>query len=312
VNISMTMSAKDDTLYGLMVLGQRDILLARLSGLHRTNDGGANWGDAYGKVFGGAQMPTTSLAFSQVSSNESILVAGVSGGVVRSLDQGETWQAVQFTEPAPVVTVLTISPSFSADRTIFAGSAEDGVFCSRDGGVSWDAWNFGLFDPNLYSLAVSTRFQSNRRVYAGTSTGVFVSPNGGYSWQLASIPGVEEVVLSLAALPAGGEDEILLAGCEQSGLFTSIDAGKTWERAEGLPGGEPVSQIITTNVSPEMVYCLAQGKVFRSVDAGRTFSLWASSNHPPDFAPTLLSAHGTSIWAASDTRLIGLEEITTA
>ena len=280
-----------DTVYALTALGPAEVILSRSSGLFRSRDGGKSWLDAYAGLFGDVPMPTTCLAVSPGYPLDPTLIAGVPGGVVRSVDGGESWQAVLFPEPAPLVIALAFSPQYAADQTLFAASVEDGLFCSRNAGDSWDAWNFGLFDPNLFSLALSWQFGTNRCVYVGSSSGVFRSQNGGYSWQALLIPQVEEAVLSLLVCGGPGGAETLLVGCEGSGLFASSNEGVSWKRAVGLPEGKPVSQL-TRGASCGEVFCLAGEQVYRSEDDGAAFQ--------PIFPDGLLENEGTPVLCCRD------------
>jgi len=62
---------------------------------------------------------------------------------------------------------------------VLAGTFEDGILRSRDGGVSWHTSNFGLLDASILEL----EFDGERSFQAETSTGKFISQNGGNSWE---------------------------------------------------------------------------------------------------------------------------------
>ena len=139
------------------------------------------------------------------------LLAGINGGVAISLDEGESWDAIPFRLPAPLVTCLLY-----VDDCLLAGAFADGVFRSSDGGESWQAVNHGLFDHSVNCLAISS---DGGVVYAGASSGIYYSENGGRLWHDMPVGSGDETVLALAADNKGA----LFAGCESHGLLRIAD-----------------------------------------------------------------------------------------
>ncbi len=219
------MAAADlrDRTYELLCRGG-SIYAARQSGLYRYSALGSEPEQLYQSWLPGQAMPTLALGAA-----EAILLAGINGGVARSEDGGNRWEALQFALPAPLVTCLALSPEFARDGCLLAGSYEDGVFRSSDGGRSWLAFNHGLYDHNIYCLALSPGFSADSIVFAGTSSGIYRSENGGRLWQDLVMPAGDETVLSLALSPTFAEDGIIYAGCESHGLLRSNDGGGHWE-----------------------------------------------------------------------------------
>ena len=151
-----------------------------------------------------------------VAAVDDTLLAGVYGGVARSFDGGGSWEVRAFRLPAPLVTCLLVEPD-----CLLAGTFADGIFRSADGGATWQAHNHGLFDHSVNCLALSPQFADDGTVYAGTSTGIYISHNGGRLWQDMDIGSGHENVLSLAVAEAGA----LYAGCESHGLLR-MEAGR--------------------------------------------------------------------------------------
>ncbi len=197
------------------------IYAARQSGLYRINAPG-NVQSLFRSWLPDQAMPTLALAIADASG---LMLAGISGGVARSSDGGESWLAIPLRAPAPLVTCLAAAPGFAAGGCILAGTFEDGVFRSTDGGATWLAVNHGLFDHSIYALTLSPRFAEDRLAYAGTSSGIYKSENGGRLWQDLSMPAGDDTVLSLALAECGA----LYAGCEAQGLLRSSDNSDKWE-----------------------------------------------------------------------------------
>ncbi|MCY4465694.1 MAG: hypothetical protein OXE46_09175 [Chloroflexi bacterium] len=145
-----------------------------------------------------------------VAARGDTLLAGVHGGVARSFDGGSSWEVCAFRLPAPLVTCLCVDSG-----CLLTGTFADGIFRSADGGATWQAHNHGLFDHSVNCLALSPQFADDGTVYAGTSTGIYISHNGGRLWQDIDIGSGRENVLSLAV----AEDGALYAGCDSHGLL---------------------------------------------------------------------------------------------
>lgn len=177
---------------------------ARHSGLWRIDPDGAQH-----NLFANWQTAGETPALCIAATGDTLL-AGVNGGVARSCDGGGSWRLCGFRLPAPLVTCLV-----GGGDCLLAGSFADGIFRSEDGGKSWGARNHGLFDHSINCLALSPRFADDGTVYAGTSTGIYISHNGGRLWHDLHIGSGRENVLSLAI----SEDGALYAGCESNGLL---------------------------------------------------------------------------------------------
>ena len=179
------------------------VYAARQSGLYRI-DGGSQR-----NLFAGWQDDLAALCLLALDDS---LLAGMHGGVARTLDGGASWDAHAFRMPAPLVTCLC-----DAGDGLLAGTFADGVFRSEDGGMSWQPRNHGLFDHSVNCLRACS---DGGLIYAGTSTGVYRSENGGRLWQDIELSG-DETVLCLAL----ADDEALYAGCETHGLLRIDGAG---------------------------------------------------------------------------------------
>lgn len=196
-----------------------DVLyIAKVSGLYCSDDMGQSWR----RITDDA--PTDGSPVTAVAVHDKAILAGLNGGVLRSVDAGMSWHVIALSAPPPLVSALVMSPNFENDGIAFAGTAEDGVFITSDYGESWMSWNFGLIDLDIYCLALSPNFANDMTLYVGTETGLFCSRNAGKSWHDLPFPMTDAPVLSMAITPAG---QIVL-GTEDNGLFVSDDNGQTW------------------------------------------------------------------------------------
>jgi len=88
------------------------------------------------------------------------------GGVFKSTDGGETWNAANRGLTADSVRELAINPRNPS--TLYAGTPV-GIFKSSNGGDSWTAMNDGLSNTDVLSLAIDPADPD--RLYAGTAGG---------------------------------------------------------------------------------------------------------------------------------------------
>ena len=148
-------------------------------GVYRTGDEGAHWRPVNQGV-GNRQI--TSLA---LSPGFAVDKAGFAGAVdtpggrrqqdarrkdrhhlFATDDEGLNWDSSDRGIEGRQVSVISLSPSYPADRTLFIGT-DGGVFKTTDGGATWAAMNDGLVVLGVGSLAASPDFAVDRTVFAG-------------------------------------------------------------------------------------------------------------------------------------------------
>ena len=118
-------------------------------------------------------------------------------------------------------------------------------------------------------------------VYVGTRDGgVFKSPGGATTWQVANTGLGDLNVRSIAVSPAGGG--VVLAGTD-AGLYRTANGGGTWTLAGGPPA-EPIDEIAFDRISPATVYAVSfTGWIGKSTNGGESWQALggpASSQRP--------------------------------
>jgi photosystem II stability/assembly factor-like uncharacterized protein len=249
---------------------------ARLSGLYRSEDGGATWDFAYDSLELTEPLPATSVVLSPDFENDQTVFAGAPGGVLHSVDGGKTWFVAMLPSPPPPVSTLAVSPNYARDGILLAGTTDAGVYRSADRGSRWVSWNFGLLDLSVIAMALSPNFAEDETIYVGTESGIFRSTNGGRAWKEVDLPIGFEPVLSLALSPNFAEDEVLFAGTESEGLFYSADRGKNWT----LLGQDVIAEAVNTIVlspgypaKPDVLVMLGDALLI-SRDNGQSWTNW--------------------------------------
>jgi photosystem II stability/assembly factor-like uncharacterized protein len=255
-------------------------------------------------------------------------VAAASGGLWKTTDNGVSWTSVFDNTATNSLGDVAVAPS--NPEIVWAGTGEsnarnsvswgDGVYKSTDGGKTWQ--NMGLGETHhigriaihptnpdiVYVAALGHLWGPNKE------RGIFKTIDGGKTWQQSLFLDEETGCIDVAMDPA--EPDILYAAGyrvrrdafaggdpatqfgPKSGLFKTLDGGKTWEKAGGLPN-RPLGRcgFSIYRKDPNIVYAIVQtdktnistvpgqaanqktgpeaGGVFRSADRGKT---WAHVN----------------------------------
>ncbi len=243
---------------------------------------------------------TRAVAF-DVRDENIILAGGVSGGMWRSTDAGETW--VRTTTPEQLQSVTTIVQDIREgyEDTWYYGTGEahgnsahisgDGIFKSTDNGRSWERIEGtytnspqsgnSLFDYTWRLVMDHTSDNPNGVIYAACSQkGIFKSTDGGHNWK-SCISGTgyfNEIVISKTGrLYATLSNKYITMGTE-SGIFTSEDGDK-WTKINPNDFPEKTARIVPA-IAPSderQVYFIAEtpGKGFLTTNS-RGGKLWHS------------------------------------
>jgi photosystem II stability/assembly factor-like uncharacterized protein len=224
----------------------------------------------------------------------------VSGGVWKTPNGGLTWAPLFDHEAVSSIGAVAVAPS--DPNVVYVGTGEacirgnishgDGVYKSTDGGKTWK--NIGLKDTQTIGKVVVNPHNPDVVLVAAlghaygpnTERGIFRSADGGQTWAKVlykdqDTGGIDLVfdpnnahVLFAALWQARRTPYSLSSGGPGSGLYKSLDDGKTWKRLEGngLPKG--LLGRIGVSVSgadSNRVYALIEaeeGGLYRSDDDG--------------------------------------------
>jgi len=279
---------------------------ATLTGLHRSSDGGRSWrrvgpGDEAAAIGAVAVSPTFDW-------DGLVLAAALGGALYRVTDNGAAWRAGQCGGRAVQTAALAISPHFAHDGVAFAATMGDGVLVSRDRGASWEASAFGLLDLDVHALAISRQYERDETVCAATSTGVYLSRNGGRAWREIASPAGSALVQCLAIAPDASDGVAFFAGTDGAGIFRSLDRGRTWH-----PLDESLRDVCINGLALSPAYrddhtmlAIAESGVYVSRDAGER---WARCSQAPGAlcvaitspdGPALAGLARDGVWRSTD------------
>ncbi len=225
-------------------------------------------------------------------------VALATGGLMKSSDNGATFQAIFEKEAVSSIGAVAVAPSDSKIVWVGTGEADDrnsaywgdGVYLSTDAGGTWK--NVGLKDSKTIArIAVSPKDPMTAYVAAvgdlwqpNPERGLYKTTDGGKTWkavlQASSFP--DRVGCGDVALDPSNPDIIYAAmyarqrtpwsftagpaatdGKDIGGIFKSTDGGGTWKKLEGgLPAGTGRIGLSVFHKNPQIVYAVIQSDIF--------------------------------------------------
>jgi photosystem II stability/assembly factor-like uncharacterized protein len=205
-------------------------------GIYKSTNNGSNWTGVY----------FDDVVYSVAISGTSILAGTESSGILRSVDNGATWNPIN-NGYDPYQATWTIAVE---GNNIYAGRpyAWPNFYVSRDNGNSWDP---SYIAGDVFSIAI---LGSN--VFAGTeSGGVFLSTDHGANWSEIGngLPGND-----VYALVANGSN--VYAGNNANGVYATANNGSLWS-----PFNEGLTDAIigSFGVSGGFIYASAESSVYR-------------------------------------------------
>ena len=120
-----------------------------------------------------------------------------------------------------------LSVGVGSEGRVYVGTFGQGVYLSEDAGETWQLVGADTNFEIVFTLAVHP-FQ-NETVYAGTSVGLFVSYDGGTSWDsVADLAG--QSIHSIALSDQLETSAFAAVGTYGAGVFISEDGGATGAR----------------------------------------------------------------------------------
>jgi len=231
---------------------------------------------------------------------ERLWAGAAGGGVWRSVDAGQSWEALWHDEPSLNVGALAIDPQ--QPDTLYCGTGEAnlsadshpgvGLLRSLNAGTSWQllavADAVGL--PHRIGALAVDPFNPDHllaggvRHVQGEASGLFVSTDGGVSW--ARVPFVGSSPYFCHDIRFHPDQQGLIyvtisALGSKNGIWRSRDSGASWEQlGGGLPSPDLIGRtsLALAPSDPDVLYAQIGRKdavlgVFRSTNGGDT---WAS------------------------------------
>lgn len=188
----------------------------------------------------GTNWTQSSFAGGHVRSLEVLgntIIAGFTGGINISRDNGETWNS---TLGGNVVYAVKMNDN---TNTIFAATGGNGVYKSQNKGFTWTPT--GLTGINVYALTVQ-----GDKIYAGMNYGLLVSEDNGDTWTYTT--------LMVPTRSATSNKDFIFAGGFGTGVYVSSDNGSSWEQRN--EGGMDSRTVISLFIANNYVFVGTEGQ----------------------------------------------------
>ena len=248
---------------------------------------------------GGEAGRVNCIAFDPINSN--VIYAGSpAGGLWRTVDGGSNWSSL--TDYLPVIGISDIVVDYSNPSTIYIATGDgdgndtytNGILKSTDGGATFQttglSWSVTI--QRVISKIIINPINPNT-LFAATSYGIQKSTDGGATWHNLTYDFTRDICFK------PGDTNIMYAATKNL-IYKSINGGNSFS-FRTIPFAFPPSrlQIAVTPANPNYVYVLTGnnadqsfGGVYRSADAGETFTVRSSSPNILDWSTDGSGARG--------------------
>ncbi|MFK7983671.1 MAG: 3-coathanger stack domain-containing protein, partial [Saprospiraceae bacterium] len=217
------------------------------------------------------------------SRNKMIGVSGgVSGGIFRTTNGGDTWTNV--TPPGQIHNLTTIAQdkSSGSENIWYAGGGEqignsarvkettylgNGVWKSTDNGLTWTLLSsttgtLEKFDSDWDFIHRIIVDPTNGYVYAGNSGGVYRSTDKGVSWTKVLTLPFERDILNVVEI-VRASNGTFYAGVAEDGIYSSTTGDvNSWSKFASLIKGDTRVVLATAPSNANIVYAMIAGKNF--------------------------------------------------
>ncbi len=190
-----------------------------------------------------------------------VVFAGYIGGVMRSLDNGNTWTTINSGLTSPWIYALSINLS---SGEIFAGglatSGGTAAFHSTNNGDTWTPIN-GLPVSFVHSILITSG-----NIIIGSDAGTFRSTNNGGNWSEIN-NGIIASNVSCLAINSSGH---IFASYSGTGISRSTDNGNTWVKVNN--GLDLSVQRLVIKPNGDIYAGTYNAGLFRSTDNGASWT----------------------------------------
>ncbi len=191
------------------------------------------------------------------------LIAGSSNNSYASTDNGETWSPIQSLTGAHVFSL------YSEADTVIAGARNE-IYRSIDQGNTFFPIEvpFDIDIVNMYSIT-----SIDQTLFMATSyDGVYKSTDNGLNWSSTNDGMGPKDVRALAVTQSSN----LIAGSHYSGVYRSVDNGENWNKSmTGFPAGSSILTLINSDAG---VFAGTRDGVYKTTDNGTTWEKLTAEN----------------------------------
>jgi photosystem II stability/assembly factor-like uncharacterized protein len=180
-------------------------------GVYKSVNGSLSWSKARDALI--ASQNVNVLVVDSLDAQQ-VYAGTVTGGILKSVDGGDTWKVFNRGLRGMDVRALVVDPT--QPDTLFAGVEGGGVYKSTNAGETWASSSSGM-DPQAAIRDIVIDPTNSRTLYAADlRTGVYRSVDGGKTWSKLNQGLRTRAVTALSISADGG---FLYAGTEGEGVF---------------------------------------------------------------------------------------------
>ncbi|MGD2253329.1 MAG: hypothetical protein PVF70_10495 [Anaerolineales bacterium] len=255
------------------------------TGVHKSIDCGSSWSEVNNGV---TESKLRQIEIPAGASDANTIIGLTeSSHLLISTDGAATWRLASTSLEAIDLRNIALSAAFVEDQTMYASaehwSSEEygggpGVFKSTDGGATWRRMVNGMSDHHVWRVVASPDFEAKEVLVALTHSGVELSPDGGESWSMLTLPDPD--VIDLALSPTYASDQTIMAASHTGRLYFSNDGGGNWTGVNALCD-DPGFLALSPDFASDGIACHICGGVADTVccsfDGGHT---WVRNDVP--------------------------------
>ena len=180
-------------------------------GMYKSTDNGVTWRESNDAQSAGQNI--SALAVHPRDPN-TVYAATLKGGVLKSTNGGQTWQAIN--QGLQLPDIRSIAIDWQNPQVLYAGAENGGMYKSANGGAIWQLSSNGM-DPQAAVRTIAIDPNNAQVVYAAdVHTGVYRSDNGGALWVRVN-NGLR--TRSVKDLAFSSDGSMLYAATEGEGVF---------------------------------------------------------------------------------------------
>lgn len=251
------------------------------NGLFRSSDAAETW-----QKYNNAVLPNETIYDIAINPKDpkniylATATANSQGRVLKSDDEGNTWQEVYITSSARKDFIKKLKIDSYDPKVVYFGTNAGGLFRSADSGKSWSLLKW--FSGSVDNIAINPK--DTRIIYAtGSGDGLFKSPDKGASWQSLSgglkdfeIPSRNKI--DALALDPANPNVIYLGSIV--GILKSDNGAVSWRAAKIITPTKilPINSLIVNPSNPAKVYYSIGSQIYISGDGAETN--WTVRNLP--------------------------------
>ena len=247
------------------------VYAATPQGVFQSADGGTTW-----VVAASVGLPVAPTAMAVDASSATTLYAATTEGVFVSTDGAASWQSA--TNGLTGFGILTILADPSQTGTLYASvQSPPALFRSTDFGQTWTQLPIA---PNQLTSAVNAIvIGSNGAILLATNQGILISTDGGTTWTAgAGLPVQNNQTLAISP----DDPSIVYLVNSSSKVQRSTDGGQTFSTVFSSTHLTQLSRVAVDPKNPSTVYVTDYDLLFRSTDAGET---WSQLSLPNSITP---------------------------